>query len=73
VSEQRSFPDIGLTLATVVAVLVPGTVAAMRTGVLDGVFGGGDSPPHEFASVVYAPAKPVPEFTLTGTMASRSA
>lgn len=64
-SDGRSFADLGLTLAAVVAVVALGVVAAMRTGVLDGVFGEEAAAPHEFASVVYEPAERTPGFTLT--------
>ena len=65
-SRPGGLKDLGLTVATVVSVLVLAGVVAVRTGVLDGVFGGDEVAPHEFASVLYEPAEPVPDFTLTG-------
>lgn len=65
-NSPRKLGDLGLTLAAVISVVALGAVAAMRTGVLDGVLGEGDAPPHEFASVVYEPAEPTAGFTLTG-------
>ncbi len=65
-SRRGGLKDLGLTLATAVSVLVLVGVVAMRTGVVDGVFGGEDVVPHEFSSVLYEPAEPMPNFTLTG-------
>lgn len=65
-SRQGGLKDLALTLATVVSVLALAGVVVVRTGVLEGVFGGGEAAPHEFASVLYEPAEPVPDFTLTG-------
>ena len=65
-SRQGGLKDLGLTIATMVSVLALVGVVAIRTGVLDRVFGGGEAAPHEFASVLYEPAESVPDFTLTG-------
>jgi protein SCO1 len=65
-SRRGGLKDLGLTLATVLAVLALVAVVVVRTGVLDGVFNGEEVVPHEFSSVLYAPAEPVPDFTLTG-------
>ena len=65
-SRRGGLKDLGLTLATVVSVLALVAVVAVRTGVLDGVFGGEEAAPHEFSSVLYEPAEPMPDFTLTG-------
>jgi len=63
-SRRRKLGDLGLTLGAVLAVVVLVAVVAIRTDALDSILGG-DEVPHEFASVVYDPGEPTPDFTLT--------
>ena len=65
-NSPRKLSDVGLTVAAAVSVLVLGALVVMRTAVLDSVFGDEQSPPHEFASVLYEPVEPTSDFTLIG-------